>query len=269
MNLQLAATNPTAQQPPPEILPPNLQPVEQFDQELRVAAKAYRMSSMRIAYWGFRMRLSDGWTAFGYEPGPRGEEAYRDDLGVPRSSWYRLVRIGQALHQIPLADLERIPLANAQSMLDVEPEIMHDYAWTWEAKTLSADKFAELVSERNRAIGSKRDPLVYLGIKVPVLAKQAIEKMLDVFTNKHHLSSRGQSLELLVADRYDRANLLAAADKAIQLISAVAVSLEKRGIKGEEVAWLKMAAEVWNESCSEAIQATRKTPDGDKEGGRA
>jgi hypothetical protein len=151
------------------------------------------------------MRMCEGWTSLGLEPGPRGEEAYRESLGIPRSSWYRAVRIGQAFHQLSLPDLERLPIGNAEILLSVNPLILNDHNWVHEARTLQGQQLAELVASRNKAIGDNREPLASMIFRVPLLARKAIETMLTTFQKRHELSSRSQAFEMLIADRHEPA----------------------------------------------------------------
>jgi hypothetical protein len=225
---------------------------------------------MRIAYYGWRMKLSDGWTRFGMEPGPRGEEAYRESLGIPKSTWYRLIRVGQSLHQLPLAELERISVTNAEILLSVSPTILHDYGWVHEARTLPSSQLAALVTERNKTAGDDREPLTLFSVSIPYLAKQAITEMLDTFKDKNLLTSRGQALEMLVADRCDRPNLLAAVETALRLIQGAAAGLKAKKIEAlDERYWLDLAMEALNAGRKETIKAARQEPNGGKEGGRA
>jgi len=266
----LSAPNSVPYLPQPEFLAPQVIDVDEYDAELRMAAKALRVSSMRIAYYGWRMKLSDGWVRFGLEPGPRGEEAYRESIGVPKSSWYRLIRVGQSLHQLPLADLERISVTNAEILLAVSPTILHDYSWVHEARTLSSTQLAALVTERNRTAGDTREPLTLFTASIPFLAKQAINEMLDTFKDKNLLSSRGQALELLIADRCDRPNLLAATEKAMRLLQGALGGLKAKKIEApDELYWLQLAMEALNEARKETVQAARSQSNGGQEGGGA
>lgn len=219
-----------------------------------------RLSTMRVAYYGFRMRLSEGWTAFMFEPGPRGEEEYRDSLGIPRSTWYKAVRIGQSLHQLTLPELERIPVGNAEILLAVNSAILHDHNWVFEARTLSPKNLAQLVTERNKAAGDTREPLTSMVFRVPFLARQAIDKMLDAFMHRHELSSKSQALEMMVADRHDQTSLVASCFQAKQLMSAAVEKLRRRRDyrETEEMAWIITAAEVLDEAYEKALQATRE-----------
>ena len=251
-----------------EVLAPEPQPIVEYHTELIEAARAFRMSSMRIAFFGFRMRLSDGWTAMGYEPGPRGEEAYRESLGIPRSTWYKQVRIGQALHYLPLEDLERIPVGNAELLVHVDPSIQHNFPWVSEAKSLPADQLAVLVTSRNKQVGNDREPLVSMVFRIPSLAKSAVEEMIETFQHKHELSSKGQALEMLVAERHDRGNLLASVFRAKQLLEGVVLSMQRRrATETEESTWLAMAKEILDASYEEAVQASRQKAHGDQDCG--
>jgi hypothetical protein len=251
-----------------EVLAPESHPILQYDTELRAAAKAYRNSLAKIAYYGFRMRLSDGWTLLGLEPGPRGEEAYRESIDVPRSTWYKAVRIGQQLHQLSLEDLSRIPTTNAELLTQVDPAIQHDFPWTEEAKTLPPKEMADLVATRNRTVGGK-EPLSTLLFRVPFLAKRAIEDMLEAIQHKYELSSKGQTLELMIADLHNDANLLAATDRAERLMAGIAESMKRRQAPEDEQQWLRLAMEVLHEGHEKAISAARAKQNGNQKGGRA
>jgi hypothetical protein len=252
-----------------EVLAPESYPIAQYDTELRAAARNYRYSLAKIAYYGFRLRLTDGWTSLGFEPGPRGEEAYRESLDIPRSTWYKAVRIGQALHQLSLEDLSRIPTTNADLLTQVDPAIIHDHAWVSEAKSLPPKEMADLVATRNRTVGGK-EPLSTLIFRVPFLAKRAIEDMLEAIQHKYELSSKGQTLELMIADLHNDANLIAATDKAQRLLAGIAESMKRRQAPEDEQAWLRLAREVLNEGHEKAVSAAReKQARSQKNGGRA
>jgi len=252
--------NPAYLPPGPTILPPEETPILDYNNALHEAARAYRVSTMRIAFYGHRMRMCEGWTSLGLEPGPRGEEAYRESLGIPRSSWYRAVRIGQAFHQLSLPDLERLPIGNAEILLSVNPLILNDHNWVHEARTLQGQQLAELVASRNKAIGDNREPLASMIFRVPLLARKAIETMLTTFQKRHELSSRSQAFEMLIADRHDQRNLLAAVAQAKKLVGAAVQNLnKKRDVRHtDEFEWLKLATEVLDEAYEKEVQATRQ-----------
>lgn len=266
MATSLALPTPEILPPFGEVLAPEPQPVAEYHGELLRAAQNLRRSLYRIAYFGFRMRLSEGWTAFGHEPGPRGEDSYRESLGIPRATYYKYVRIGQALHQVPLADLERIPVSNAELLIQVDPSIIHDFPWVSEAKTMEPTRMAELVTTRNKAAGKDQEPMITLAIRLPFLAKKAVEEMIESFQHRYELSSRGQALELMVADRQFDANLLSSVDQARKLLAGVMESMQRREApESEEGTWVSMALEVLNEGYEKAVQAARKKPYRSKE----
>ena len=203
------------------------------------------------------------------EAGPRGEDNYREDLGIPRSTWFRAFRIGQSFHQLALPELERIPVENANTLLSVNPLLWDDHNWVHEARTKSNTELAELVTVRNRAIGDKREPLTSMIFRVPTLARKAIDSMLQGFMKKHELSSKSQALELLVADNHDRVNLLAAMQQAQRLVEASAELLRrKKVLQGTDAdEWLRMAGEVLDAAYKEAVQSARSKAERRKESG--
>jgi hypothetical protein len=264
---------PVLEPPPPpigEILSPESEPILEYHAELQSAARNLRYSLAKIAYYGWKMRLSDGWVRLGFESGPRGEDAYRESLDIPRSTYFKHVRIGQSLHQLSLEDLTRIPTTNAELLIQVDPAIWHERNWVSDAKTLKPKALGELVAERNKAVGS-REPLSTMVVKVPFLAKQAMEAMLESVQHKYELSSKGQALELMIADLHQDANLVSAADRALQLLRGVQESMKRRQApESDETRWLEMAMEVLNEGYEKAVQAAReKSNRGKAHGGRA
>lgn len=250
----------------PEILAPIPNSVEEIDRELRVAASAYRKTFARLAYWSFRFFLCEGWTTRGFEAGSAGENAYREQvLHIPRSTYMKARRVGQVLNAIPLEELEMIRTTNLLALLDVNPVIQHDFPWLKEAKMLQPVRFAELVAERNRAAGDDRDPLVSYSVRLPALAKESIEAMLESFRKRHGLTSPGRALELLIADRYDRPSLLGAVDQARELLAGVEKSRQQYGKLTDEAAtWLQLAKEVLDEASAQAISAAGQESAGDE-----
>ena len=249
---------------------PESTPVMEYHSQLQSAARSLRSNLARIAYFGHRMRMCEGWTFLGFEEGPRGEEAYREALDIARSTFYKAVRIGQALNQLSLADLERIPTSNAELLIQVDPSIIRDHNWVREAQLLKPKAMAELVASRNKAVGG-REPLSTIVFKVPFLAKQSMETMLESVQKKYELSSKGQALELMIADLHNDANLIAAVGQALQLLQGVAKSMQFRNCAtNDETTWLGMAMEVLSESHEKAVQTAREKSHGGKaNGGRS
>jgi len=225
----------------PEIISPGQD--EEFEQ-LQVAARGYKTSLMTMAYYGFRIRLSEKFRDYGFES----EDQMREFLDVPRSTWYKAVRIGEALNQLPLKDLQAISVGNAELLIQVQPSLWHDYPWVQEAKTLKPAQLAIRVAERNKRSGIDVTPMTYVRWKVPFLAKTAIENMVNSFQQRHNLSSPGQALEFIVADQYDMPNLLAHLNVIRTLLTQTIHSLHARRVSAaEELVWLKQARERLNE----------------------
>ncbi len=246
--------------PPGQILAPD--PDSEIEAGLRRVATQYRTTMAGLAYFSFRWMLCEGWTRCGYEAGTAGENRYREDvLHVPRSSYFRARRIGQVLHQLTLEELESIRPTNLELLLQVPPTLWHSFRWVHEAKILKPSKFAELIAERSQAAGEKREPLTTFTAKVPYLAKQAMEAMVEEFRKTNELSSTGQALELLIADRHDRSDLLTATARASEMIRGVLKSLDNKGrIDLEAREWLKLAKEVLDEARAQEISSSRQKP---------
>ena len=266
-----AISLPVPPPPAPEVLAPESDSVVRMDQELRAAATAYRKSLARIAYFGFRLRLCEGWRAWGFPGGTEGENLYRESLEIPRSSWFKAVRIGQALSQLTLEELEAIRPTNLELLIQVHPAIYHDYSWVKEARLLRPKKFAELVAERNREVGDDREPMASFSVRIPFLAKQSIETMVEDFRKKHQLSSPGQALEFLIAEKHDSPSLLSAADQARRLLNGVLETIQRNSrLNVEATEWIRLAKETLDEACAQAVQASRQEAEGGEEaGGRA
>ena len=253
--------------PPGEVLSPESGDLREYDRELRFAARDYRRSLARIAWFGSRLCATEGWRQLGYPD----EDAYRESLDIPHSTWHKYLRLGYQFQSLSVAEFESIKVTNLQTLLSVSPTILQDYNWIQEAKTLKPERLADLVTQRNKTVGDDREPLVYLGLKIPLLAKRAIETMLDNFQRQHGLSSKGQALEMLVADKSDRQSLLASASKARKLLQGIVLGLQVKSNQcavEQERQWAQLALEVLNEACSQAVSAARAESAGGEDGER-
>ena len=190
----------------PQILPPQStsSDLHLYDTELRKAAKAYKRSLAAIAYYGHRLQLADRWGEFQCED----EEAYRESLDIPRSTWYKHIRIGRALHNLSIAELEQIPTGNLELLSDLEPEQI--VAFIADAKRLTYHELSGVITEFNQQCGKPYEPQTYVRYKVPVSSKTFLEEAVSEFQVKHNLASPGRALELLVADIHDRLNVMGA-----------------------------------------------------------
>ena len=223
----------------PQVIEPQSYDVHVLDFECRAAAKAYRQSSMRLAYYSWRLRysLADDWSPLGV----KNEEEYRKVLGIAQSTFYKLLNLGAALYMVKLADMERIPVGNAELLMKVEPALWHDFPWVQEAQTLSADDFAAKIVQRNRQAGSDSEPMVSFHVRVPYSAKKFLHDTIEKFRQEHNLASAGEALEFLVADVHDRPNVMAAIERANRYVKWSLFRFRFRKKMAHELGWLSRA----------------------------
>ncbi len=227
--------------------PQSLGEVDVLDFQIRAAAQSFRQASMRIAYYGFRLRhsLLNDWSPVG----AKDEEDYRKKLGLAQSTWYKLLNIGSALYMVKLADMERIPVGNAELLMKVEPTLWLDYPWVEEAQTLSPDDFAARIVQRNRRAGSDQEPMVNYRVRVPYSAKRFMEETVERFRQEQGLSTPGEALEYLIADLHDRPNVMAAIERANRYIRWAMYRCRKRKMPSE-MQWLERAWHLLNKAYS-------------------
>lgn len=239
-----------------EVLPPGIISPHECDQRLRSAAKTLKNSLMEIAYYGWRMRLGDHWAEFGCDS----EDQYRESIDIPRSTWYKFLRIGQVLHEIPYRDLQQIPTTNAELLMQVSPELWQDYPWVQEAKRLKPSDFALQITQRNRSVGNDRQPMTYFRVKVPYTLKEFLETTIEVFRQRNGLSTIGQALEFLIADRHDRPNVMLLILEARGALTKAIHLLEDRHIIdiNEEKFLLKKARNLIDEAREIAVSEARE-----------
>lgn len=201
---------------------------------------------MRLAYYSWRLRyaLADDWSPLGV----KSEDEYRKSLGLAPSTFYKLLNIGAALYTIKLADMERIPVGNAELLMKVEPALWHDFPWVQEAQTLSADEFAAKIVQRNRQAGSDVEPMVQFQVKVPYSAKKFMLDTVEKFRQEHNLASAGEALEYLIADVHDRPNIMAAIERANRYVKWSLFRLRKRKKMASEQEWLNRAYVLLNKA---------------------
>jgi hypothetical protein len=205
------------------------------------------------------MYMCEGWTVLGYPAGAAGENQYREEvLHIPRSTYFKARNIGKVLHALDLGEMEMIRPTNLELLLSVSPTLKNDFPWIKEAKMLPPRRFAELVAQRNKAVGSDSEPFANFSVRVPFLAKQAIEAMLQRFQKQHEIKTAGRALELLVADKHDAPSLLGSVEEARRLMNGVVRSQAKYGkLTDEAHGWLLLAKKVLDEASEEAVQAAR------------
>jgi hypothetical protein len=244
---------------PSQVIAPQSLDIRVLDFELRKAARDYRQATMRLVYYVWRLRyaLMDDWSTLGVKD----ERAYRESLGIPESSWFKYIRIGQVLHQLKLEDLEKMTPANADLLTRVDPSLMQDFDWVCEAQTLSSAQFSVLIVHRHRRIGSSVEPYFYYRARVPLSSKRFIEETVAKFKDEHHLSSFGEALELMVADVHDRPNVMMAIKQAYTYLRWSRYKMAQRGVKEEypEMVWIAQAQTL----LYKAYWATRMNHEGD------
>lgn len=220
------------------VAPSVLTPVQQLDQKIRSAIRAYNQSFAHLAYFGWRLKLANGFEELGFED----ERAYMISLGVRKSWWYSAVAIGQLLQTMALEEIEKIQVGQLLLLLDVEPEIRSQYPWAQEAATDGFTELARKINDRNVLVpGSRRVPTATMTVRVPAMARDAILTGLNEFKERHDLRSPGQALEFLVADTFDRPNVTGALYEGLRLLEGVQKSLDSYPGLGEEKIWLSLA----------------------------
>jgi len=211
---------------------------EILDGQIRHAIGEYNRSFAQLAYYGWRLKLADGFAALGYAS----EIAYMGSLGIGKTLWFQAVAVGQALSSLPLEELEKIPQAQALLLLSVKSELKTTYPWIKEAQNDTYRELARKVEERNRmAPGPERVPTAPLSFRVAATAKSTIMQKVVAFQEKHDLSSPGQALEFIVADRTQDTSALAELFEAIKLLNGVMMSLKFRDDLVEQRKWLSLA----------------------------
>lgn len=251
--LTLAISPPICAQP--EYLPPAGEAVF-YDREVRRAARTFKSAIMAIAYYGARMRALGMFAQLGFES----EDVYRDSIDVPRSTWYKAVRIGEALYELPLVDLQALSTGNAELLIQIDPILWNDYPWVTEAKQLDTTSFAGLVAQRNRQSGSSREVYSYYRCRVPYTAKKFIEEAVEAFRQKNELASASQALEFMVADRYDTPNFMETLIESRRILAFAIRLLERREVKEitEEMYLLKKSRRLLDEIRQDKVSAAEE-----------
>lgn len=221
---------------------------------MRQTAKIYKSAMTRLAWYGCRLRFAiegngGDWSVLGAELVDDDgvihiastEDEYRESLGISRSNYYRYLKIGEALSNLSLADMEQIKVTNAELLMQVDPALMGDFPWIQEAKQLTSDSFAQLVALRNRQTGNEKEPMLYFRAKVPATAKKFLEETVEAFRLEHGLSSSGEALEMLIADVHDRPNAMTTMKTASQLVEWAMGRVKKRRPDSQEAVWLERA----------------------------
>lgn len=237
------------------VSPVELSEAQRLDREVRSAARQYNTSFARMAYYGYRLKLIDGFEELGYSS----EYAYMASLGVGKSWWYEALSVAEALYPLPLEEMEKLSVGQCQLLLQIKPEIRQSYQWTKEAQSDSYRDFAQKIEDRNRLVpGPEKVPMAPISIRVPAAAKGAIFQSLSEFQKKHQLSSIGQALEFAVTEKLQGESALACLKEAMQLMTGVSLSICK--LEGTEQArqWLSLARDRVNDAYRQLLEASRE-----------
>lgn len=218
------------------------------------------MALRAIGWYGIRIKLANGWQQAGYED----EEACWKALDVPRSVWYKYLRLCLATFSLSLEDLNQISIANLEMMAaDIPDATRYDFDWVGDAKRLSPREFAQVITDRNVSAGSGSTPMDYVRFKVPFLAKTMIEETVSDFQKKYELASPGSALELLVADRFDRQSILGAVIAARAILRRMDLMLDNAGCFARDVRESVVEArDILGAACAKAIQDARQAESG-------
>lgn len=244
------------------VLPSKAAPTESeaktFDQKIRRAVGEYHRSFAHLAFYGWRLKLANGFSEVGFAD----EYAYMTSLGVGKTRWFQAVAVGQALSSLPVEELEKIPTDQALLLLSVKPELKTQHPWVKEAQTDTYMELARKVEERNRLLpGPERVPMTPMSFRVAATAKSAIFTNLLAFQEKHGLSSVGQALEFIVADRATDTSILGELFEAIKLLNGVMASLSPRKELEEERKWLSLANGRLNSVYRTLLESSREGSD--------
>lgn len=244
------STQPLLPSADPVVLPPQAttSDLHLYDTKLRQAAVKYGKCLRAIGYYGWRLQLADQWQLFQCED----EEAYRESLDIPRSTYYKWVRIGKVLHSLTLEQLEQVSTSNLEILSQLDADQIPRYLE--QAVTQPPTEFAKYIADCNQKEGSAFEPKDYVRYKVPVSSKKFLEEAVGEFQAKHNLASPGRALELMVADIHDRLNVMGV---LLQIRNLLAEAQEKLADREPEVHQLIeeariKAGEAYTQALSEA-----------------
>ena len=258
--------NPALPSHDPQILPPSSPELHEIDQEIRHGAKAYRAGLRIVMIFGWKLRLAERWEELGFA----NEDAYRFDLDIPTSTWYKYVNLGFELRHVQPDDLKQIRITNLELMTQIGPELWRDFPWVDEAKKLKPAEFAELIVERRQQNNDNSEPMTHVKWKVTFLSKQFLEGAVLDFQKLHNLSTPGRALELLIADRHDRPNVLAMLEQAQVLVGEAQVLMQRKGFNDSEIqAKLDSARSLLDADLAKAIYQARAIERNKGRGGRS
>jgi hypothetical protein len=229
-----------------------------IDTHIRVAISRQHAAFAQLAYWGWKLKLENGYGALGFV----NEFAYMASLGIGKTQYYEAVAVGQALQGLTLEQLEQIPRDHALLLMSVKPELRTAYPWSEEAKTDSFRQLAQKIETRNAEVpGPVKVPMSGVGFRVPATAREAIYKNLAEFQEKHDLRSIGQALEFAVAEKVQDASVLGDLHAGLKLLTGVQKVLSGHSDLERECQWLGLAKDRFMAVYKKLLAGSREDKD--------
>jgi len=177
---------------------------KELDRELCKLGKMLRTSAMQIGWVARELREKRLFVVLGYPS----EDAYREHIGVARSSWYRGMQVAEGFKRLEKSVFLTMGYEKAYSSLDLPEQERIQPHWVKRAADPNVSD-ADLVVEIQALLqtgevktdATVREERAWLRIRMYAAAKERVEELLDDFCHEHGLGEdRGQALELMLAD---------------------------------------------------------------------
>lgn len=175
----------------------------ELDSKVREIGGLMRVSTMEVGWYARIMKEKNLFAVLGYS-----EDAYREEIGIPESTWYRQIQIAQGFKRLDKARYMQMTSSKAYMLLDLpETERIKDY-WVDRAANphisrsdLAAEIQTKLCAGTIRKDVTSREEREWLRIRMYAEAKHRVEEILENFCRDQGLGDdRGRALELLVVD---------------------------------------------------------------------
>lgn len=185
---------------------------EHMQQMLKLAQTA-RVSTMEIAYIGWRMKKDEEFAVLGME-----EEDFRNRLHIERSTWYHNLQTAGGLEKLPKREF--LQLASGKAfLLATQLSESERYKPEWLKRATDPEVTESALEEMIRAAKAEgevvddatvAEPRTKLTIRCYESQKQVIEQKLKEFCAAHSMGDDfGRALELILVEKSgDRPSLL-------------------------------------------------------------
>lgn len=173
----------------------------EVDRKIRGAEKSHRQSTMEIGWYGRILREESLFLELGFES----EAAYRQEVRISRSTWYRMIRIAEHFTKVPLDAFLTMTADNAEQLTLLSESDRIKPEWIERAATLTGPKLEdEIVKYEARTKNIPlREARTTLKLNLAMGQKEVIERGLEKWCRDHGISDPGYGLELLVAEYTD------------------------------------------------------------------